>query len=76
MILLELTTATLLTRYPAACTATVAGEVKFVPVMVTVTLAPRDAALGDSEVKRWLDRHRLIHGEGLRALLPAAVAIP
>jgi hypothetical protein len=51
VILLELTTTTLLTLTPLPCTATVAGEVKFVPFSVTVTLAPRDTALGASDVK-------------------------
>ena len=50
VILVELTTTTLLTLTPLPCTATVAGEVKFVPFSVTVTLAPRDAAFGCSDV--------------------------
>jgi hypothetical protein len=51
VIVVELTTTTLLTLVAPPWTATVAGDVKLVPVSVTFTVAPRGAAFGASDVK-------------------------
>ncbi len=74
MILLELTTTTLLTLTPLPCTATVAGEVKFVPFSVTVILAPRDAAPGASDVRVGFTGAGAFTVKVWAALLPAVVA--
>jgi hypothetical protein len=50
VMLVELTTTTLLTVTAPPCTVTLAGLVKFVPVSVTVTVEPRRAAFGETEV--------------------------
>lgn len=73
VILLELTTTTLLTLTPFPWTVTLAGDVKFVPLSVTVSLAPRDAALGASDVKVGFVG-AVFTVKGSAALLPAVVA--
>ena len=73
VILLELTTTTLLTLTPLPWTVTLAGEVKFVPVSVTVILAPRDAALGASDVRVGFTGAGKFTVKGCAALVPALV---
>ena len=73
VIAVGLTTATFETATSLPDTLTVAGEVKFVPVSVTVTVAPRRAALGASEDSVGLGAGAALTVKDWAALVPPLV---
>jgi hypothetical protein len=73
VMVVEFTTTTLLTVTVPPCTVTVAGEVKLVPLSVTVTVLPRVAAFGVSDASVGLAGAGAFTVNDWAALLPALV---
>ena len=73
VIVVGLTTTTLLTVTEPPCTVTEAGLWKLVPVSVTVTVAPRGAPLGASDVRVGFADTGAVTVNDCGALTPAPV---
>ena len=75
VIVVALTTTALLTDTAVPCTVTVAPAVKFAPVRVTVTVAPRAAEFGESEARAGLADTGAVTVNDWDALVPAVVVM-